>query len=89
MLRGPVVYVLKRRTTVLYVGRSVHGLARPLTSSHHVLGSLAFDGIEELTVHPCATAAEAVAVEAELIVRMRPTLNKRVVPLARTRRGPG
>ena len=68
---------------MLYVGRSAQGLARPLASSHHVLGQLAFDGTEELTVFPCESAAEAVVVEAELIVRMVPTLNKRVVRLAR------
>jgi hypothetical protein len=83
VLRGPVVYILKRGTVVLYVGRSAQGLARPLASSHHVLGRLAFDGSEELTVFPCTSAAEAAAVEAELIVRMAPTLNKRVLPLAR------
>lgn len=83
LLRGPVVYVLRQRSRVLYVGRSAQGLTRPLASTHHVLGRLAFDGSEELAVFPCASAAEAVAVEAELIVRMRPELNTRVVHLAR------
>jgi hypothetical protein len=85
MLRGPVAYILKRRRTVLYIGRSSQGLARPFASAHHVLGRLAFDGTEELTVFPCASATEAAAVEADLIMRMAPALNKagRVVRFAR------
>jgi hypothetical protein len=42
-----------------------------------------------LTVFPCALPGEAVAVEAELITRMAPALNKQVVPLARLRAGAG
>lgn len=83
VLRGPVVYILRRGGRVLYVGRSAQGLARPLASTHHVLGRLAFDGSEELTAFLCASAAEAVAVEAELILRMRPELNTRAVRLER------
>jgi hypothetical protein len=82
LLRGPVVYVLKRGGRVLYVGQSRHGLARPLATRHHILGHLAFDGREDLFVYPCESAAAAMAMEAELILRMAPQLNTRVARLA-------
>jgi hypothetical protein len=75
LLRGPIVYVLTRGQRTLYVGQSRHGLVRPLASRHHVLGQLALDGREELCVYHCDSAWKARALEAELILRLQPSLN--------------
>jgi hypothetical protein len=75
-LRGPVVYVLQCSGRTLYVGASARGLCRPLAAAHHILGQFAFMGDEELVVHSCASHAEALALEATLIAKLQPRLNR-------------
>jgi hypothetical protein len=75
-LRGPVVYVLQCNGRTLYVGASARGLCRPLAATHHILGEFAFTGDEDLIVHSCASHAEALALEAKLIARLQPALNR-------------
>ena|SRR5215475_1176769 len=75
-LRGPIVYVLTSGQRVLYIGRSSHGLCRPLGSNHHILAAFDFTGPETLTVHSCATVSEAAALEARLIATLQPQLNR-------------
>jgi hypothetical protein len=74
-LRGPVVYVLMREGHVLYIGQSSRGLCRPLAQDHHILAKFDFTGREELTVHACQSADDALALEAELITKLQPQLN--------------
>jgi hypothetical protein len=77
-LRGPVVYVLQCNGRTLYVGASAHGLCRPLAASHHILGRITFTGDEDLIVHSCASHAEAQALEATLIAKLQPALNRQM-----------
>jgi hypothetical protein len=42
-MRSPCVYLLWRGDSCLYVGMSTAGLTRPLSSSHHAIGSVETD----------------------------------------------
>ena len=70
--RRPIVYVVRDvDDVVLYVGMSTIGVRRPLSPTHKRVGST--EGLVE--VFYCASAREALDLEAELIQKLTPKLN--------------
>lgn len=68
--RGSIVYMWTRGAEVLYVGLSLRGLERPLSTGHQHLR--AFAPGDQLTVWRCQNPG---VVEAELIAALRPRYN--------------
>jgi len=68
-LRQPIVYIWSRGNTVLYVGMSNEGIARPITRSHEKIGQ--FQPGDTLTIH---AAPDAKGTEEALIRQLRPRL---------------
>src|SRR5688572_30365960 len=78
--KGPLVYVWRRGADVLYVGVSVNGLGRPLSSNHHRLTPGAVLDGDALDIYQFTTKEDAIAAEVELIARLRPHLNTSPCP---------
>jgi hypothetical protein len=78
-LIGPGVYVWLRGDTALYVGASATAFSRAADRRHHRI-QLGKDVVDEDAVlfYACATMAEALILEHELIGALRPTLNRRL-----------
>src|SRR6185295_14455490 len=71
--RAPIVYIWRRGSEVIYVGRSLAGLWRPLGPRHHRL--LGFAPGDSLDICPCESKKAAIIAERRLIRILQPTLN--------------
>lgn len=69
---GPCVYILFRGETVMYVGMSRRGLARPFQYHH-----LHVEETDQLQCWPLSTVEDAVELERLLIETLRPVQNRR------------
>lgn len=78
-LLGPGVYAYFVAGEPIYVGSSIHGLARAMSPTHHALGRLKRQESEHLVMWPAATAHEARAIESKLIAELRPTANRAAI----------
>jgi hypothetical protein len=77
--RLPCVYIWTRADTVLYVGRGLHGIRRPIDDNHHQLKPREIRPDDVLTVFSCSSEAAAIEAETQLIGILRPRLNRGVV----------
>ena len=77
--RGIVVYAWIREDEVLYIGKSIHGLARPLHPYHERLRDKDILPMDLLYLWHFSTREEAEKVELELIAQFRPKLNHRII----------
>lgn len=79
-LRRPMVYVWIRTAgehqLIEYVGKSVEGIARPLSGYHHRRDELGYAG-DRLLCWRAESEQAAAELEAELIRRCNPRLNAR------------
>lgn len=73
LLRAPLVYVWRRGSDVLYVGRSSEGLRRILNPRHHKLHAI--EHADTVEFIPAGTVNNAIQLEADLIERMEPRFN--------------
>lgn len=82
-LRSPLVYAWLRGPRVLYVGRGLKGMVRPLSHAHHRLDVI--QPTDRLRVWPCATDLEAAILEQKLIAELLPELNGATPPWEKKR----
>lgn len=73
-LGAPCVYIFWQDGVALYVGKSKHGLSRPLSRQHKIRGSQAFTPTD-IDILWCKTYQEADDLEKEQIVLLEPKLN--------------
>jgi hypothetical protein len=76
-LRQPMVYAWTRGEDVLYVGLATSGFARPIGPSHHRLTRGVIRPTDELSIYLCRTKEEAIQLEKDLIIALKPSLNGR------------
>ena len=74
-LLRPGVYVFALGAQALYVGAS-RGLIERAAGAHHHQRR-AVSGADKVYLFPCATWKDALKLEAELIARLRPSINGR------------
>lgn len=79
---GPLVYVLMREDEILYIGMSGSGVGRAFSSGHHAIGDT-IRTTDTLKFIFCDSLVEAELLEAELLLRHRPPLNKTFYGLVR------
>lgn len=73
LLRSPIVYAWARNGKLLYIGKSINGLVRPIDPHHHRLEGIAAG--DELLIWACATAKACERMEIDLIRRFKPMMN--------------
>jgi len=70
--KQPIVYCWARDDRVLYIGRSIAGIARPFSAYHH---RLRIEPTDRLLIWVFASEQEAVLSEGNLIARVCPEFN--------------
>lgn len=71
-MRTPLVYVLVRDETLLYIGKGA-SMARPLSTDHHVMRFTKAG--DRLLVYRVPTSDAATLLEGQMIRALRPSLN--------------
>ena len=75
-MRRPTVYAWIRNGEVLYIGRSIHGAARPLEHNHHRIKDIL--PTDFLYIWQFVEDADAIKLEISLIADLHPPLNRYV-----------
>lgn len=75
-LRGPIVYLFRKGTCILYIGVSNNGLARALAPEHHIRALRDLDPNAVLDIYIFDTLEAALLAEREMISLHRPMYNK-------------